>query len=136
MVNNKENIKKALLDKRIINSLTLKEKNNLIDIKSRPVVDEALKKYSEINSRAKYEKVLEKADIEGLIEEDFYMAFYNNDNNNINDKLLAYIEEQEWFVFFVQALVNFNNIITKNLTESSDNKDILTHCLRMYSLSL
>lgn len=110
MVNNKENIKKALLDKRIVNSLTLKEKNNLIDIKSRPVVDEALKKYSEINSRAKYEKVLEKADIEGLIEEDFYMAFYNNDNNNINDKLLAYIEEQEWFVFFVQALVNFNNI--------------------------
>ncbi len=78
MVNNKENIKKALLDKRIINSLTLKEKNNLIDIKSRPVVDEALKKYSEINSRAKYEKVLEKADIEGLIEEDFYMAFYNS----------------------------------------------------------
>lgn len=111
MKKNDKDLKKILLESRIINSLTLKEKNNVIDIKSRPKVDEAIRKYSEINSRAKYEKVVEKTIVEGLKEEDFYMAFYKNDNDDINNKLLAYIEKQEWFKFFVDALVDFDNTI-------------------------
>lgn len=115
---NKDSIKEYLLQNKIINTLTLKEKNGVIDLEFRPKIQDSIKKYSNISSRAKLEKVLEKCSVECLKEEDFYMAFYDCKNEEVNKKLLGYIEKQEWFQFFLEALSDFNE-----LKESDDNNN-------------
>lgn len=103
-------LKKCILHNNLINALTLKERNNLIEVDKRAKVKDALKKYSQISSKCKMEKTLEKCKIENLNEEDFYMAFYQGQDNEINEILLSYIEKQEWFKFFEKSVVNFDEL--------------------------
>lgn len=103
-------LKESILHSNLINALTLKERNNLIEVYKRPKVEDALKKYSQISSKCKMENTLEKCKVENLNEEDFYMAFYQGQDNEINEIMLRYIEKQEWFKFFEKSVINFDEL--------------------------
>lgn len=136
MEHNKEaNIKGKLLCKELLRSLTLDERNLLTFNTERPQVEEALNKYASFSSRANLEKVIKKSTSEGLKENDYAMAFYDFDNNKVNNKMKVYIEKQEWFIFLTAALCNFESEKNKNeiLLESCYNMTYTTWFLAKYA---
>ena len=82
---NREEIKRTVLSKMsVINALTLKERNAVIEKGMRPRIDDAVEKYAALSSKSGLDKVVEKCDIEKLSDDDFYMAFYNKENEETN----------------------------------------------------
>lgn len=117
----RDEIKESLLVNEVIKALTLEERNLVIEKELRPEVLDAKSKYAGISSRAKASKVEERCNIEGLREEDFYMAFYDCSNESINKMLYGYVEKQDWFNYFVDALVEFEDI-EENVNEIFESK--------------
>ncbi len=100
-------IKDKLLTKELLRSLTLDERNTLTAPEERPAVKGSIDKYASIPSKANIEKVVKKNNSERLSEIDYYMAFYNFDDDDINQKMKSYIEQQDWFIFMLDALCDF-----------------------------
>ncbi|MDE6426550.1 MAG: type 2 lantipeptide synthetase LanM [Ruminococcus sp.] len=135
-MNEYEVIREKLLCKDMLRSLTLDERNLIVSLEERPVINGAVDKYASIPSKANIDKVVKKNQSEGLSECDYYMAFYDFENADINENMKSYIEQQEWFRFLTEALCDFSSVAE----EDSDFPDsrynmayttwFLTSCIR------
>jgi len=104
-------IKSKLSDLRLIKCLTLKERKQILQRSSLQFEnDNCFEEYLRIKSKASREDVYTKCKLEGLVDKDFSMAFYDGSNKSINEELLKHIQNENWYKFFEEAVIKFDNL--------------------------
>lgn len=107
MKNNSSPLREAIQLDKLIHALTVEERYSVIgnDI---PTVDpNGRKRYAAIKSRASDAKLTEKCAAKGMTDRHFAAAFYDGSDEHLNETLYAYIEGQDWFVFFRNAVEQY-----------------------------
>lgn len=120
---------------KLINALTVEERYAIIGEETIPACQDALKRYAEIKSRANFTRLKEKCAAKGLTESHFIAAFYDGENEQINEKLYKYIEDQEWFLFFRNAIDYYFAVSSQPVEKYIKKYDVphAIHFLIMYA---